>query len=171
MALEAAPTPLTTEAAVGYLLSSLGVMLAGDDDNDGMIVGTEQNNIDSAIEEGSDEAYQRLQHRYKDDVIATSRWVQRRVSYIVAHILGRRRGNPSVFCEEYERFLREFDKVQEGKLIIPRLKPRFNTLPFMSNVEINDRHFRRKARVDPETVVGGFSGLQDLDNYLGLATW
>ena len=169
--IEAAPPVLTTRAEMASISSTIGIDLRIDDDDDGVIdvlpvTGEEQSLLD-AIEEASDEAYMRLEMYYTPEVLETSRWVRRRVSYIALHILSKRRGNPGNYCDEFERYMKQFQEVADGYLQIPRLPKSDNFQPSMSNTLINHRFPRRNVRVVQETSRGGTDSTQELDVFFG----
>ncbi len=171
MVLEAAPPVLTTRAEMASISSTLGIDLRLDDDDDGVIdilgvTGEEQLLLD-VVEEASDEAYTRLEMYYEQITLADSRWVRRRVSYIALHILSKRRGNPGNYCDEFEKYMEQFDEVASGDLQIPRLKKSHNFEPSMSNTLINHRFPRRNVRVIQETSRGGTDSSQELDVFFG----
>lgn len=152
MAVELAPLLLSSRLEVESIFSADGVDLRIDDDDDGVTAGEggtpndEQFLIDALIE-ASDEGYIRLLVRYDEDPIAESLWVRRRASYIAAHVLSTRKGNPAQYCAQYDRYLADFDKIASGTRFIPRAKPRANFQPTMSNVVVTHWHGIQKIRV------------------------
>lgn len=158
MAVEAHPTPLTTQTEIDQIFSALGTLLRVDDDDDRVLSTAETEILDQAITEASDLAYQYLLHRYTDTVLETSRWVRRHVSYVACHILSRRLGNDSQFAEEYDAAIAEFINVMEGRIFIPRLSPDDNYEPSLSNHIVDYRYGRSKIRTDQETARGGVKG-------------
>ena len=169
--LEAPPVYLTSRAEMESIASARGVNLRIDDNEDGVIsqVGSglvvEEQFLTDMIEESSDEALMRLEHYYEDTVLETSRWVRRRVSYIALHQLSARRGNPKNFCDEFKRYMRQFDRIMEGdpQMQIPRLPKRANFEPAMSNQLVSHWWIQRKLRTVQATSRGGTDGRQDLD--------
>jgi len=169
--IEAAPPVLTTRDEMASISSTLGIDLRIDDNDDGVIdvfpiTGEEQFLLD-AIEEASDEAYMRLEMYYTPEVLETSRWVRRRVSYIALHVLSKRRGNPGNYCDEFEKYMAQFEEVASGDLQIPRLAKSHNFEPSMSNTLVNHRFPRRNIRVVQETSRGGNDSTQELDHFFG----
>ncbi len=170
MAVELAPLLLSSRPEVESIFSADGIDLRIDDDDDlvtdgeGGTANDEQFLIDALIE-ASDEGYMRLQVRYDDDVLADSLWVRRRASYIACHILSTRKGNPAQYCAQYERYLKDFDKVAKGgEYFIPRVKPRANFQPTMSNMAITHWHGVAKIRVLTTVSEGPEDGRQFVDN-------
>ncbi len=152
MATEVAPLLLSSRPEVESIFSIDGIDLRIDDDDDGVTDGTGGTANDTqllidALIEGSDDAYQKLLGNYEDVVLETSTWVRRRVSYIVCNIISIRKGNPAQYCEQAEKYMKAFVDIQHGREFIPRLKPRFNRQPTMSNVIVDHWHGVQKLRV------------------------
>lgn len=166
MAKESAPLLYTTQAEIESIVGPIAVILQVDDDETGAIDGTESTLVDDAIWEATDTFNEYALHYYTAEVLETSGWVRRRVSYMAAHLLGRRRGNPSIYCEEYDKILEELKQIQLGLLHIPRMAKRADFTPKMSNLVVDQNYTKSKIRVDSQTSVGDTDSEQDLD-YLG----
>lgn len=180
MAIETAPLLLSSRQEVESIWSIDGVDLRIDDGDDGVTAGTggtandEQLLIDALIE-GSDEAYGRLLGNYEADVLASSLWVRRRVSYIVCHLISLRKGNPAQYCAMYDRYIAAFIRVAAGGFIPSQgkaLKPRANFQPTMSNVAVDHWHGVQKLRVIVDASEGPRDSKQFEDHvFRGFRGW
>ncbi len=176
MAIESAPFLLSSRAEVESIFSTDGINLRIDDDDDEVTDGTagtnndEQYLIDSLIE-GSDEGYQLLLGRYPEATLPDSLWVRRRVSYIVCHLLSLRKGNPAQYCAMYERYLQAFEEVRTGRKFIPRLAPKADFAPTMSNLVVTHWHIAQKIRVSSMNSEGAEDQKQFPDEHFGFRGW
>ena len=165
MAKESQPLLYTTRAEIESILSGLGVDLMVDDDESGDIDASEEEDVTEAIWEATDIINERASHFYDAEALETSSWVRRRASYLAAHILGRRRGNPSVYCEEVEEIRAELKRLGRGDLWIPRIQTRHEHRPTMSNLVVDRNYTKSKIRVDKQTSVGEDDSVQDKDYF------
>lgn len=167
MPIESAPPLLTSRAEMQKIISARGIDLRLDDDDDGVIssgLDEEASALNEVIIEASDEAYMRLENMYKPADLADSLWVRRRVTYIALHMLSSRRGNPKLYCDEFEKYIEQFERViWDPTFQIPRVKKSHNFEPSVSNQIVDHRYTRTKLRVQRETSEGGFDGRQHLD--------
>lgn len=170
MAIEVAPLLYTTRAEIASISSDLGIDLKVDDDDSGTIEAPEEQLVTDAIWEATDTINEVCLHFYTAEVLETSAWVRRRASYLAAHILGRRRGNPSVYCDEVEKLLGkggELERIRNGLLHIPRMAKRDDFTPKMSNVVVDMNHSQAKLRVLDGTSVGKASDAEQDKDYYG----
>lgn len=152
------PVLLSSREEVESIFSADGVTLRIDDDMDGVTDGMDGTANDTqklidALAEASDEAYERL-WRYDNDVLECTYYVRRRVSYIAAHLLSIRRGNPGQYCDMAERYLKDFEEIKYGRKHIPGVPQRRSYQPTMSNVVVDHRHSYAKLRVAQEISEG-----------------
>lgn len=177
MAVENAPLLLSSREECESIFSIDGVDLRIDDDDDGVTDGTGDTANDTellidALIEGSDDAYQKLLSRYDADVLATSTWVRRRVSYLVCNIISIRKGNPAQYCAQAEKYMEMFQKVKLGLEFIPRLAPRADFAPTMSNIAVDHWHSVQKLRVLVDASEGPRDPKQFEDNvHRGFRGW
>ena len=162
---EPAPVLLTSRAEVASILSTVGIDLHIDDNDDGVVDLTEEQYLVDCMEEASDTIFEKLQYRYTHEVLIESDWTRRRVSYLAAHLVGKRRGNPNVFCEKVVKLMKEVDEVYNGQNTIPLTAPRDNIEPAMSNQVVDRRYRAQKLRTDQWTSTGGTDSRQHLDYY------
>lgn len=160
MTLEVIANPLTTQAKMEGLFSSIGIELRGDDDGDRII---ESDVIQDAIDYASDTVFMYTLDWYADTSLATSTWVQRRATIIACWYFSQRRGNPANFQSLYDITIQELEKVQTGKLRIPRLPWRSDLSGGVSNFRVDDRYVVRKTRLERLISTGGRSSKQDVD--------
>lgn len=162
---ETIPTLYTDRAEVASILSTVGIDVRIDDDDDGTITASpgEEKHLDDAILEATDTINIYGQHFYTSAVMAQSLWIRRRAAYLAAHFLSMRRGNPGLFCERFEQIMKELELLRTNQLHIPRQPKRDDVLPAQSNLIIDRRFSRNKIRVDRETSTGDDSADQDPD--------
>jgi len=168
---ELSPLLYTSKSEMSSIWGSLGVTLHADDDDDGVNDSNEEALIDDVVLDATDEANNFLLHHYTDVVLAASKWVRRRTSWIGCHLLSRRRGNGPTFTDEFDRIIDEFTASMEERLWIPRLTPRDDFSPAMSNLDIDYRYRRRKIRVIRLTSTGGTDQFQDTERFIGSTPW
>jgi len=170
MPIEEVPLQYTTRAEVESVLGQVGVNLRVDDDDDGVVDNAEEVLLDDAIWEATDLINESALHHYTEEVLETSAWVRRRASYIAAHIIGRRRGNATIFCDEMDQIKIDLRAIQQGTLNIPRMAKRADFSPRMSNQVVDQNYAKAKIRVDRQTSVGPDDEQQDTD-YLGMGRY
>lgn len=147
--------PWTTKAEIESIWSALGVMLRLDDDDSGSNSVGENALLDDVIEEATETARRFLMHRYADAEVENNPWVRRRVSYLAAHYLSIRRGNPAQFETKAGQILRELQDVRQGREWVPDAAPLGDLGPSLSNLSVDWRYNRSQVRVDPQTATGG----------------
>lgn len=158
----------SSRSEVESLISNVGINLRIDDDDDGVIsIPQEEDLLDDCIAEATDTFNLYAMHYYDPEYLAGSRWVRRRVSYMAAHILGRRRGNTSIYCSEWERIMEELGKVGQGLAFIPLLPRREDFIPMVSNTVIDRNYTKKKQRVDKSQSVGDTTDIEQDEDYLG----
>lgn len=153
-------TPLCTQAEMERLFSTLAIELRGDDDDDGVF---ETGVVNDSIEYASDTIYQYCLDWHTADKLATSLWVHRRATIIACWHYSQRRGNPGQFQSLYEITIAELEKIQGGKIRIPRLAWRSNLTGGVSNFRVDDRYVIKKTRVEQTISTGGRGTKQDAD--------
>lgn len=153
----------TTRSYIEETLGAIGVTLRLDDDDDGVDNTMEDAFLDSIIVDATDVANEYLGMHYDDVSLESSLWVRRRVTDIAIHMLSRRRANAPIFTDEYERAIADFTKVQKGFIFIPRLTPKFDFLPSLSNQRVDRRYCQKHLRTISSISTGARSPRQDVD--------
>ena len=143
------PLAYTCETCMARLFSQDGIDLRTDDTG-----GTKDDMVDDAIMDATDMINQHCLGLYPDTELFRSRWVSRRACYLACHFLSQRRGNPAQYQDQYERIERELKQVQELIFVIPRIRPRNEVTPSMSNLVVDDRYCQQKIRAVKATQVG-----------------
>ncbi len=172
MPLESQPLLFTTQDELESIAAEAGVSLKVDDDDDGTLSAAELEFINECIWEATDEVAMELLHVYTHEVLETSQWVRRQTSYLALNKLGRRRGNPGVYCEEVEKLEKRMKRIREGQDYIPRIAPKDDYGPKMSNLRIDHNYGKSKIREDARTSVDSASDTdQDLDYLRSTMFW
>ena len=148
----------TTQARVERLLSEHGVMLRLDDLDADLVADAMQDSIDDA--QSAIDLY--LTQFYEDTDLATSTTVTRWATWLAAHFLSQRRGNPSLYLHRYEEIMDQLEGVMDGRLLIPGIPTRDDFTPAVSNFVIDERFHLQKMRVQPSLSSGGTSSRQML---------
>ena len=150
----------TSQTEIERLMSQLSAELYVDDTGIGQA--TDPLIWTDVIYQATDTVNIYAQKFYGEDVLAHSSWVHRIATWIAAHFLTQRRGNPGTYSSYYDEAIALLERVANGSLQIPRTAIRGAVIPSMSNFTIDDRFPINKIRVQPSTSVGGTSTEQDL---------
>lgn len=153
----------TTQADMTSIFGEDAILNRLDDDATDAIEGNESTWLSDSIQEASDEIDMRLQRRYDPAVITSSPFIQRCAAYLAVHHLSKRRGNPSQYVEDYERYIALLDDIKAGKYDIPGVDDRYDNRPRMSNLVVDHNFHKAKIRVEQETSEGDTYGDQHLD--------
>ena len=154
-------TPLanvyTSQDEIDRLFSTVGVSLRTDDleSIDLTAYWTE------LTEEVTETINQYAEMYYAPADLVTSRWVRSRATWLGAHYLSMRRGNPALFLARYEDIITDLENVALGNVIIPSLPTRADMTPTMSNLIVDERFVVKKLRVHPVISAGGNDSRQD----------
>ena len=159
----------TSKTEIEALISKEGLELHIDDQQTGPQGLQTGDVIDDAIEYATDEMNSRLLHLYEAVNLSNSLWVRGRATIIAASWVFQRCGNPGYYNERVERIEKELDVIANTypHRFVPRVVPRGDEIPAMSNLRVDDRRRGRKIRVDPDTSIGTYPN-QDLDSGLYL---
>lgn len=157
----------TTEAEIQRIWSPQGVLLRTDADEDGV---SDDGVITDAVYDATDTVNLYCETWYSPNDMAENQWVRRNATWIAAHLISLLRGDPGYYHARYERCIEFLERVNEGKLQIPRLPFRFDMQPAMSNLRVDQRYTTKKIRVQPSTSVGGIGSRQDLDYWFTYET-
>lgn len=172
---ETQPTLYSTRDEVVSIFSEIAIDTRIDDNHDETISATEETYLTDLIEESTDIINSYLLPFYTPENLANSRWIRRRCSYMVCHLISSRRGNPAQFQERYDSILEELVRIAKGPGIngnphVPRIPVRQDNRPSVSNIRIDDRYRRSKIRVDTITSTGSGKPDQDPDYYPSIPT-
>lgn len=116
-------------------LSAIGVIDRADD--------TPPDDLGEVIARASIKVDQYCRLLYDQSRLAQSDWVREVTADIAAHLLCRRRGNPSVFKEEYTESMEDLRRVQLGALQIPDIAARREMVPTLGNLRVRLDPFPR----------------------------
>jgi phage gp36-like protein len=162
----ASPTRLyTSQDEIERLMSVKSAELYVDDIGIGMADDPEI--WTDVIDQATDTVNMYAQYYYEESVLELSSWVRRTATWIAAHYLTQRRGNPGAYSSLYEQAIEYLERIKKGELQIPRAVLRSVMVPAMSNYTIDDRFRVNKIRVQPSISVGPQSSEQDIGGYQG----
>lgn len=78
-----------------------------------------------------------------------SYWIRRRATYIAAYSFTKRRGDPGLYGEDYNRSIFELQEVAAGTIQIPDVPFSSGMMAVMQNIVIDQRYLYNKTRVRP----------------------
>lgn len=104
---------------------------------------------------------------YEEQGLAASPWIRSQATWLACYYLSQYRGNPEVFAKNRDEILKMLERIKSGEMKIPRLGPRTDSTPALSNFEMDERCYENKIRVQQSTSTGGFDPSQDLDFWGG----
>lgn len=159
---EAMPPLFTSQREIIEVLGPLAASLLTDDADSAAV---EDNLWDDACLDATDEIQIRCERWYDPAEMAKNRSIRRWASYLGAYFVTRRRGQPGLYEDQYQRIITILDSIAQGphKMQVPRLPTRSDNTPAMSNFRVDDRFGIRKIRVQRTISTGGPSVLQDVD--------
>jgi hypothetical protein len=79
--------------------------------------------------------------------LQSSYWVRRRATYIAAYHFTKRRGDPGLYGEDYQRSILELEQASDGLIQVPDMAYSAGMLAVMQNVVIDMRYLQNKTRV------------------------
>ena len=127
-----------------------------------------ENVVNAAIVDAEQTISLRLSPWFTKEQLVGDQWIWSRTRWIAAYYLSQRRGNEHYFEAKYHEVMRELDAIATGEIAPPSCIPlRANSLPSMSNLEIDDSFFLHKTRVQSTISVGGTYPGQDINYYYG----
>ena len=110
----------------------------------------------------------RLSRWFDKAAMVGDQWVWSRARWIAAYYVSKRRGNEHYFESGYMEAEAELDAIATGEIPPPDMIPlRANSLPSMSNLEVDDTFYLHKLRVQSTISVGGTYPGQDINYYYG----
>lgn len=158
MVLEILAYAYTNQASLESLLSTQGVLNNVNDSQEVDLAhanASDPNRILGAISDATDLIDLYCQNYYNPSDLSKSEWVFRRCTWIAAHFLTERRGNPGYFLEQYTKSVEWLEKIQSGLFQIPRIPMSSDLRPALSNYVVDDRFPIAKIRVETFISNGG----------------
>lgn len=163
---ETIPYTYTSRAEVESIFGRPAVAVRLDADQSSLVAADEDDDMTDVIEEATDEFNLYLNTRYAASALAESLWVRRRCSYLAAHFLSERQGNPSQYNQRVEEIREQLELIRKGRMFIPRVAYKSDFDPAMINTVIDDRYPRSKSRVQTDQSVGGTDSHINIDHPL-----
>lgn len=139
------PYLFTSEDEIMRLISEDGTLLHTDDvaDNDEIIY--------ELIERATGRIKQVLNKSFDDVNLAQSPRIREIATIVGCYLLSTRRGNPSLYAEQYVEALADLEQIANGELYISELPRSGNTLVVFQNVSSDNRFPYSPIRVDAIT--------------------
>jgi len=109
-----------------------------------------------------------LDRFYDRAQMAANKWVRRQATWLAAHYLTHRRGNPSLFNARARQVMDWLEMIRLGQLQVPGLAWKADLSPALSNMVVDDRFSIQKVRVQPTISTGGESARQHKDPVQGM---
>lgn len=85
--------------------------------------------------------------KYDAAALYQSYWVRRRATYIAAYHFTKRRGDPGLYGEDYNRSVLELEQVSDGIIQIPDVPFSAGMLAVMQSPVIDMRYLQNKIRI------------------------
>ncbi len=148
---------MTSKEEVTRLLSLRGVQAWSDD----LSVSDAEEFMLECVYDATETVLQYVELMYDAEDLASSYWVRRRATYIAAYNYTKRRGDPGLYGEDYQRAISELELVTEGLLQIPGLARSSGMAAVMQNIVVDQRFLHAKIRVRP-TISTDLSGKEFL---------
>lgn len=153
----------TTQAEIERLMSKKSSELYVDDT--GVGIADDPEIWDDAINESTDMVNMYTQMWYEATVLVTNSWCRRVATWIAAHLITMRRGNPGAYSDRYYDYIAMLERVKKGELQIPGAYQRAAMIPMGTNYSIDDRYPINKLRVQPSTSVETDSPRRDISSW------
>jgi hypothetical protein len=146
------PYLFTSEEEMERLLSEDGALLHTDDvsDNEEMLY--------EIIERATGRVKQVLNKSFDDVNLAQSPRVREIATIIGCYLLSIRRGNPSLYQEQYIEAMSDLEQIADGELYLSELPRSGNTVAVFQNVSSDNRFPFSPIRVDAITSTRSVGG-------------
>ena len=145
------PIGLTNEDRITRLYGEQGLGNILDDVSNAV----EDAVIDQFISDAEQTIMLRVGRFFEGSDMATSDYFCSRATWIAGYYVSKRRGNEHYFEGLYQQALNELDAMAMGEIPpIDEIPLKFDTLPSMSNIVIDDRYYSSKIRVKHFISVG-----------------
>lgn len=145
------PAPFTTRDEIERLFSADAVQVRIDDAAD---ILAETDVIDEVIADATEFVWQYLWTRYAEAQVVNRDWVRRRATYVAAHFLSQRRGNPGQFIDRFEQIKEELQLVYTCALHVPDAQVNTVQQPVVSNYVVDNRNYGPVIRVTEDSTGG-----------------
>jgi len=132
----------TTETEVRRLISSSGADQWLED-----LSSDFSDYIIEVIEDATSTINQYLEKFYDPVDMRNNPWIRRRATYLAAYHLTKRRGDPGLYGDDYQRILAELQEANEGLIQVPGLAFTAGMLAVMQNITVDQRFIYAKSRV------------------------
>lgn len=139
------PYLFTSEQELVRLISEDGTLLHTDDDSDNDEI------IYEIVERATGRVKQILNKGFDDIDLSKSPRIREIATIIGCYLLSIRRGNPSLYAEQYVEALADLDQIANGELYLSELPRSSNTLVVYQNVSSDNRFPFSPIRVDAIT--------------------
>jgi len=153
----------TSQAEIERVYSKKGTTRRTDIDNTGA---SDPQIIQQVIDIATDEINMYLEPYYSTLDMSNNLWIRRQATYIACHYLSSLRGHATQYNSYYTRIKEWLERINEGKLQVPRLYRKSNMTPAVSNYIVDNRYRINNVRVLADASTGGVSSDQDLAEYL-----
>jgi hypothetical protein len=139
------PYLFTSEQELVRLVSEDGTLLHTDDESDNDEI------IYEIVERATGRVKQTLNKGFDDIDLSKSPRIREIATIIGCYLLSIRRGNPSLYAEQYIEALADLDQIASGELYLSELPRSSNTLVVYQNVSSDNRFPFSPIRVDAIT--------------------
>lgn len=155
-------TPFTTREEIEHLFSTTAVDLRVDDAANP----TEEDDIiDENIDDATEYLNQYVWMNYREADLVASNWVRRRATYVAAHFLSSRRGNPGQYIDRFQSITEELKAICSREMFIPGLNVLVQSgVPSLANYTIDNRGLGPVNRVLADSY-GTYPGQRTAANY------
>lgn len=85
--------------------------------------------------------------KYDANNLYQSYWVRRRATYIAAYHFTKRRGDPGLYGEDYQRSILELEQAADGIIQIPDVPYSSGMLAVMQSPVVDMRYLQNKIRI------------------------
>lgn len=154
-------TSFTSREEIERLFSRDAVSLRIDDAVDS---NEEDDIFDEIIADATEYVWQYLWLNYAEADVSVSDWVRRRSTFVAAHFLSIRRGNPGQFIDRFETLKEELQLIFARSLFIPGLNVLVSPQPTLSNFIIDNRGYGPVQRVTQDSM-GTYPGQRTTLNH------
>jgi hypothetical protein len=144
-----------TQTDIEAIWPAASLLVSVDDDASGTLSPTETGYIDRAIERAANFMNARLELRYRLSDLAASTWCRDVNAAIAAYWLATRQGTaaPAQLQQQFDAYGAQLADIAAGKAKVPEVAESYDTMPSVTNFEIDMSELYRKAQPVDETSV------------------